>query len=66
MTLKDLRLQIVVKFVFAALFLFFTFENVATAGWGFFAAISALFATNNIVQGIRMIDTYNKIKDKLE
>lgn len=66
MTLKQLRLQILVKFIFAALFLYFAFENVATDGWGVFAAISALFATNNIVQGIRLIDTYNKIKDKLE
>lgn len=66
MTLRDLLIQIGLKFVFAVLFIFFAIENVRTVGWGFFAFISVLFATNNIVQGARLLDTYFKIKKNLD
>lgn len=66
MTIKDLLMQIIFKFVFAALFVFFAIENVTNTGWGFFAIMSVLFATNNIVQGIRLLDTYFKIKKNFD
>lgn len=65
MTLRDLLIQIVLKFVFSALFVFFAIENVTNGGWGFFAIVSVLFATNNIVQGVRLLDTYFKIKKNI-
>lgn len=66
MTLKDILIQIVMKFVFGALFLYFAIDSVNNLGWGFLAVLSVLFATNNIVQGFRMLNTYSKIKKNID
>lgn len=66
MTLKDLLIQIIVKFSLGALFLYFAVDGVSNFGWGFVSVLSVLFATNNIVQGIRMLNTYFKIKKNID
>ncbi|UJF15525.1 DUF4305 domain-containing protein [Jeotgalibaca sp. MA1X17-3] len=66
MTLKDLLIQITVKFVLAALFFYFAVDGVIKFGWGFVSILSVIFATNNIVQGIRMLSTYFKIKKNID
>lgn len=62
MTLRDLLIRTILKFVWAAIFIFFTVQNVSNTGWGFFSAIGVVFATNNTVQGARMLQTYFEIK----
>lgn len=66
MTLKDILIQIGMKFVFGLLFVYFAVDSVSTSGWGFLAILSILFATNNIVNGVRMLDTYYKIKKNID
>ena len=66
MTLKDLLIQIALKFVLGALFLYFAIDGVTNFGWGFISILSVLFATNNIVQGTRMLDTYFKLKNNID
>lgn len=65
MTLKNIILQIMMKFAFAALFIYFAVDGVNTSGWGFLTWISIFFATNNIVTGIQMLIMYFKIKDQV-
>lgn len=62
MTEKQLKLQILFKFIFFALFLFFTIDYVSSSGWGFFAYLFALFATKDFVQGTRLAEAYYRIK----
>lgn len=62
MTEKQLKLQIVFKYVFFALFLFFTIDSVSTDGWGFFSYLFAIFATKDFVQGTRLAEAYFRIK----
>ena len=40
-------------------------DAVNTAGWGFMAIISVLFATSDVVKGVRMFNAYLKIKDSM-
>ncbi|GEK89553.1 YdiK family protein [Alkalibacterium putridalgicola] len=62
MTEKQLKLQIVFKYVFFALFLFFTIDSVSSNGWGFFSYLFALFATKDFVNGTRLAQAYYNIK----
>lgn len=65
MNLKNIILQIVMKFAFAALFIYFAVDSINVSGWGFLTWISIFFATNNIVTAIQMLMMYLKIKDKV-
>jgi hypothetical protein len=49
MTLKNLLIQVIIRFVFAILFISLAVDAVNTAGWGFMAIISVLFATSDVV-----------------
>ncbi len=62
MTEKQLKMQILFKYVFFALFLFFTIDSVSSNGWGFFSYLFAIFATKDFVQGTRMAEAYFRIK----
>lgn len=62
MTEKQLKLQIVFKYVFFALFLFFTIDSVSSNGWGFFSYLFAIFATKDFVNGTRLAQAYYRIK----
>jgi len=62
MTEKQMKFQIVFKFLFFALFLFFTIDSVSSSGWGFFSYLFAVFATKDFVQGTRLADAYYRIK----
>lgn len=62
MTLRDLLIRTILKFVWAVVFIFFTSQNVTNVGWGFFSVLGVIFATNNTVQGFRMLQTYFEIK----
>ncbi|MER2063941.1 MAG: DUF4305 domain-containing protein [Alkalibacterium sp.] len=62
MTEKQLKLQIVFKYVFFALFLFFTIDSVSSNGWGFFSYLFAIFATKDFVGGTRLAQAYFQIK----
>ncbi|MFO8068971.1 MAG: DUF4305 domain-containing protein [Alkalibacterium sp.] len=62
MTEKQLRFQIVFKFLFFALFLFFTIDSVSSNGWGFFSYLFAIFATKDFVNGIHLSNAYYRIK----
>ncbi|GEK90544.1 DUF4305 domain-containing protein [Alkalibacterium kapii] len=64
MTEKQLKLQIVFKYVLFALFLFFTIDSVSSSGWGFFSVLFALFATKDFVNGTRLAQAYFRIKKK--
>lgn len=66
MTLRDLLIRTILKFVWAAVFIFFTAENVTSVGWGFFSVLGVVFATNNTVQGLRMLKTYFEIKKTID
>lgn len=66
MTLKNIMLQIIMKFVFALVFMYFAVDSITTSGWGILTWISIFFATNNIVTGIRMLIMYFKIKDNID
>lgn len=65
MNLKNIVLQIVMKFAFAGLFIYFAVDSINISGWGFLTWISIFFATNNIVTAIQMLMMYFKIKDKV-
>lgn len=65
MTLKNIILQIVMKFAFAGLFIYFAVDSINVSGWGFLTWISIFFSTNNIVTGIQMLIMYFKIKDQV-
>lgn len=62
MTEKQLKFQILFKYIFFALFLFFTIDSVSTNGWGFFSYLFAIFATKDFVQGTRLAEAYYRIK----
>jgi len=62
MTEKQLKMQIVFKYVFFALFLFFTIDSVSSNGWGFFSYLFAIFATKDFVNGTRLAQAYYRIK----
>jgi len=62
MTEKQLKFQIGFKFIFFALFLFFTINSVSTDGWTFFSVLFAIFATKDFVQGTQMAQAYYRIK----
>jgi len=62
MTLKNLSIQIIIRFVFAVLFISLAVNAVFTAGWGFMAIISVFFATSDVVKGARMLQAYFDIK----
>ncbi|SFC55345.1 protein of unknown function [Alkalibacterium subtropicum] len=62
MTEKQLKLQIIFKYVFFALFLFFTIDSVSSNGWGFFSYLFAIFATKDFVSGTRLAQAYYRIK----
>lgn len=62
MTEKQLKMQIVFKYIFFALFLFFTIDSVSSNGWGFFSYLFALFATKDFVNGTRLAQAYFRIK----
>lgn len=62
MTEKQLKLQIIFKYVFFALFLFFTIDSVSSNGWGFFSYLFAIFATKDFVNGTRLAQAYFRIK----
>lgn len=66
MTLRDLLIQIILKFVLGVLFLYFAVDGISNFGWGFISILSVIFSTNNFVQGIRMLDTYFKIKKNID
>ncbi|MDB6353210.1 DUF4305 domain-containing protein [Trichococcus sp. K1Tr] len=66
MTLKNLLIQIIIRFVFAILFIWLAVDAVNTAGWGFMAIVSVLFATSDIIKGVRMFNAYVKIKDSID
>lgn len=65
MTLKNIFSQILMKFAFGALFIYFAVDDINSSGWGLLAWISIFFATNNISTGIQMLMMYFKIKDKV-
>ncbi|PRY83410.1 YdiK family protein [Alkalibacterium olivapovliticus] len=62
MTEKQIMFQIIFKYAFSMLFLFFTIDSVGTSGWGFFSYLFALFATKDFVQGTRMAASFYQIK----
>lgn len=66
MTLKNLFIQIIIRFVFAALFISLAVNAVHTTGWGFMAVISVFFATSDIVKGTRMLQAYIDIKKSID
>ncbi|NLD31351.1 MAG: YdiK family protein [Trichococcus flocculiformis] len=66
MTLKNLLIQVIIRFVFAILFISLAVDAVNTAGWGFMAIISVLFATSDVVKGVRMFNAYLKIKNSID
>lgn len=62
MTEKQLKFQILFKYVFFALFLFFTIDSVSSNGWGFFSYLFAIFATKDFVQATRLAQAFLQIK----
>lgn len=62
MSEKLFLFQTVFTYFMFVLFLYFTFDSVAEAGWDFFSIIFAAFATNNFVRATRMTQIYIRIK----
>ena len=66
MTLKQLKYQIIFRFIFAPLLIVFTALAVEHFGWGVVAILFSLLATNDIVVATNLLKVYQKIKDSLK
>lgn len=63
MTEKQILTNAIIKYVMFLLFMFFLISTVSSSGWGFFAMLFALVATNDFVQGIQLTQIYFRIKN---
>jgi len=62
MSAKQILVNAIIRFVLFLLFMYFLINTISSSGWGFFAILFALVATNDFVQTIRLIQIYLNIK----
>jgi len=63
MSAKQILVNVIIRYVLFLLFMYFLISTISSSGWGFFAILFALVATNDFVQAVRLTQVYFKIKN---